>query len=181
MIRYSPEMRRKAGEAKRRWLASDDPKAKKEMERIRNLNPTQHSETRMRISAALRAKKHRPPVQGGNGRGPTRTETALVSVLAQMRTNVVVPLGSRGNGYPTHYKLDLADADRRICIELDGPSHFALKRQAQDRKKEEKLRSLGWTVLRFWNKEILAWIASGMPTDGSISTIFRQHGIVVSR
>ena len=120
-------------------------------------------------------------MQGGNGRGPTATEVALAAVLPSMRLGEIVPLGSRGNGYPTHYKLDLADRQAMLCIELDGASHYSRSRQAQDRKKEEKLRSLGWIVLRFWNKEILAWIASGMPTESSISTTFKQNGIAVSR
>lgn len=100
----------------------------------------------------------------------------MQSVLGSEWKYHVVPLG-RIPGYPTHYKLDLANPARMITIELDGPSHNAVKRKEADRRKTEKLSSLGWTVLRFWNKDILNWISSGMPAESSISTTFKRLDI----
>jgi len=42
-----------------------------------------------------------------------------------------------------------------LAIEIDGNSHCLLSRQAQDRKKENFLKSLGWTVLRFTNQQVI--------------------------
>jgi len=61
----------------------------------------------------------------------------------------------RGSGYPTCYKLDMANRDLRVGVEVDGMSHCSLERQAQDRKKEELLQSLGWSVLRFSNEDVI--------------------------
>ena len=61
----------------------------------------------------------------------------------------------RGSGYPTHYKLDIANPDFMMAVEVDGPSHSSLERKAQDAKKDRFLRSLGWTVLRFTNQEVM--------------------------
>ncbi len=69
-----------------------------------------------------------------------------------------VSLGGRIPGYPTNYKLDIAKPDIKLGIEVDGFSHVALERRAQDRKKDAMLNSLGWIVLRFTNKQIMSSI-----------------------
>jgi very-short-patch-repair endonuclease len=56
---------------------------------------------------------------------------------------------------PTSYKLDIANPTSLIAIEVDGTSHAARSRQAQDRKKEQVLAGLGWTVLRCTNQDVM--------------------------
>jgi very-short-patch-repair endonuclease len=90
-----------------------------------------------------------------------------------------VSLGRLTHGYPSHYKIDIAEPKQKIAIEVDGNSHHS--RKALDTKKDAKLRSLGWIVLRFWNRDILTWNAGEPPTGASISTILAQHGIHLSR
>jgi hypothetical protein len=122
-----------------RLLASD---------RMRARNPMRHESVRSKVSATLRAIGHGPRVRGGNGRGPTETEAAMSAALG-WPTNVIVPTRQpRGSGYPTHYKLDVANRSLRVAIEIDGSSHCALARRAQDKKKTAFLMSLGWTVIR---------------------------------
>jgi len=97
----------------------------------------------------------KPPIQGGNGRGPTIPETVLATALS-WDWNVVIPTKKkRGTDYPTCYKVDVGNRELKIAVEVDGKSHQALDRQAQDRKKEKFLRGLGWTVLRFSNKQVM--------------------------
>jgi hypothetical protein len=106
----------------------------------------------------------------------TKPQRALLGVLGSGWTpEFAISLGPRTLGYPTHYKLDLANAELRVGIEVDGFSHNS--RRDLDQKKDAKLASLKWTVLRFSNQEILDWIAIGMPTGASISTTLAQHGI----
>ena len=57
--------------------------------------------------------------------------------------------------YPSHYKIDLANKDAMIAVEVDGGSHGTRLAQARDRKKDAFLRSCGWKVLRFRNERIL--------------------------
>ena len=57
--------------------------------------------------------------------------------------------------YPSIYKIDIANPILKIGIEVDGNSHCALSRQAEDKKKVDLLNSLGWNILRFKNEEVL--------------------------
>jgi very-short-patch-repair endonuclease len=59
-----------------------------------------------------------------------------------------------GSGFPPCYKVDIGEPTLKIAIEVDGMSHNSLERRKQDRKKEAFLRGLGWTVLRFSNREV---------------------------
>ena len=119
-------------------------------------NPMRSPTTRALVSSTLREIGHRPPIRGGNGR-PTPAPQRMLAKALGWPTELVVPTGPGGKarGLSTHYKLDVASAAEMIAIEVDGASHAALTRLAQDAKKEAFLRGLGWKVLRFTNQEIL--------------------------
>jgi len=175
---HSPEVAAKRGERRSAWLQSGDPKAKAEIERITALNPTSQPEVREKISRRLKAMQHAPSVRGGNGTGLTEPQAFMLAVLGSgWIPEYALSLGRRTPGYPTHYKLDLALPHHAIAIEVDGLSHHS--RRDQDLKKDEKLASLGWIVLRFWNRDILTWRDLGMPTGSSISMTLAEHGIQV--
>lgn len=124
--------------------------------RMKARNPMRTQAARERMRRTLKAIGHRPPFRGGNGRGETRPQ-ALLSQALGWPTEVIVPTRMpRGSGYPTHYKLDVANPDEMVAVEVDGGSHCSRERRAQDRRKDEFLRALGWTVLRFWNRDVMA-------------------------
>lgn len=63
-------------------------------------------------------------------------------------------------GYPflrqrplANYIVDFFSKDLKLIIELDGRIHQY--QQKKDKKREEELKSLGYSILRFHNKEIL--------------------------
>jgi hypothetical protein len=115
---------------------------------------------RAKMSATLQAMGHKPTVRRGNGHGPTEAELAVANALG-WQTNVVVrTCMPRGSGYPPAYKLDVGNRELMIGIEVDGLSHSALERQAQDAKKEKFLRGLGWIVLRVTNRQALEELES---------------------
>jgi hypothetical protein len=173
---HNPEVDAKRGESRRAWLASGMPKAQAELDRVRLLNPMSDPKVRAKVSRRLKEMHHAPSVRGGNGKGMTGPQALLLGALGPgWEPELCISLGRRTPGYPTHYKLDLANADLRVGIEADGNSHYS--RRAQDVKKDEKLRSLGWVVLRFWNRDILDWISSGMPMGSSISMTLESQGI----
>jgi very-short-patch-repair endonuclease len=68
---------------------------------------------------------------------------------------VTVPVNPRRRGYPTCYKIDVANLDMKVGVEVDGRSHSTLARKKQDEKKTQLLVGLGWRVLRFTNQEVL--------------------------
>ena len=54
-----------------------------------------------------------------------------------------------------NYIVDFVCKELKIVIELDGISHLFEDIQEKDRKKEDFLNSLGYTVLRFSDEEVL--------------------------
>lgn len=97
--------------------------------------------------------------KGGNGTGLSKHEQLFAEKMeaagipVQPYVNVLVGMG-RTNGYPPHYKLDFYFEKGMIAIEIDGASHNNEEQKARDRKKEEKLQELGYTVVRFTNREV---------------------------
>ena len=124
-------------------------------QRMRLNNPMRDPVSKARMQTTLRAMGWMPQVQGGNGKPPPVAQMLLASALGWEMEVAVPTKQPRGSGYPTCYKLDMANRDLRIGVEVDGPSHCSLERQAQDRKKEELLQSLGWKVLRFSNEVVI--------------------------
>lgn len=141
-------------EYSRRTIAASFAKHGGQITKFRKTNGMVRPEVREKVSFKLRAMGWKPPVRGGNGHGPTLHEQRLASALG-METSVVVKTGKpRGSEFPQHYKLDIGSHELRLGIEVDGQSHGVLERKRQDRKKENFLRSIGWTVLRFSNAEV---------------------------
>lgn len=98
-----------------------------------------------------------PTLTGGNGTGLTIPQEMLLRQLgSEFTPELSVSLGKREPGYPTCCKVDLGCERLKLAIELDGPTHRAHKQQAKDDKKQAKLVSLGWTVMRFLNTEVLS-------------------------
>jgi hypothetical protein len=127
-------------------------------ERMKRNNPMHNPETRAKVSTTLRAMGWKPSVRGGNGE-LTIPQTLLACALG-WDTEVAVTTHLRDCGYPSCYKLDVANKDLKIGIEIDGFSHQSLERKELDKKKEECLHLLGWRVLRFWNEEVLQDLSS---------------------
>ena len=125
--------------------------------RMTSRNPMRKEEHRRTQTAAMRAGGWKPKVRGGNGRGLTEPQRLLAEALG-WPTEVVVVTGARATGrddIPNSYKIDVANEETKIAVEVDGASHRTLAGQDQDRRKTAFLEGLGWTVLRFWNSEVL--------------------------
>lgn len=54
--------------------------------------------------------------------------------------------------YPSNYKPDFTNVFKHICIEIDGPNHKRAKEL--DTKKDECLKFLGFTIIRFTHEQI---------------------------
>ncbi|WP_242187392.1 DUF559 domain-containing protein [Sphingomonas sp. CARO-RG-8B-R24-01] len=52
-----------------------------------------------------------------------------------------------------HAILDLACRSVRLAVELDGSQHIE---SARDAERTEFLERIGWSVLRFWNSDVVA-------------------------
>jgi hypothetical protein len=134
------------------------------------------AQARQKISKRLKEIKHRPIKRGGNGQLLPLPQLALLHALGEgwvaelaIKTNA----GHRNGVYPNAYKVDIANPEMMLAIELDGSSHGPLERQAQDKKKVECLVRLGWRVLRISNEEALRLYS----TFKSVDTLLTSLGV----
>jgi hypothetical protein len=175
---HNAEVSAKCGAGIKAWYKSDSPSAIAAKKRIAALNPMSNPSSVAKMTASLKGKPFLN--RGGNGK-LTVPQTELARVLGNVPMEFAIETASVAHllsDLPNSYKSDIAIPDRMIAIEVDGKTHMRKQTRIQDAKKTEALNALGWTVLRFWNWEILDWISSGMPTDASISTTLAQHGIL---
>ena len=173
---HAPEVAAKRGAKRSAWLRSGNPRAVAELARVAAMNPCESPEVRTKISATLKAMGHRPSIRGGNGRGMTVPQSMMKEVLGDGWTDeFALSLGQKTEGYPTNYKLDLAHPGLKIAIEVDGLSHGS--RRELDAKKDAKVAEFGWTVLRFTNQEIVAWINGDLNDDHRIARELTRYGI----
>ena len=66
------------------------------------------------------------------------------------------------------YFADFACPEKRLIVELDGGQH--VEQAAQDEQRSDYLREQGFTVLRFWNDQVL------LETDAVLEEILRHLG-----
>lgn len=134
-------------------------------------NPSSDASTRQKIAGTLRKMGHRPTVRGGNGAGLTKPQEILACWLGPgWHPEHVVSTGARiKGGPPTHYKIDVANPDLMIAVEIDGGSHGTLARQAADQRKTAWLSSRGWSVFRCSNQEVLS--SAGLVIARIMSTL----------
>lgn len=80
------------------------------------------------------------------GSGPTAPQKILFDAL---------PESTMEHCIQPHLTVDLAVIALKLAIEVDGQSHLSKEGKQLDIKRERILRGLGWTLLRFQNKEVL--------------------------
>jgi hypothetical protein len=136
-------------------------------EKARESFPALSPEWRQRVSDATRQALHRPDVRqkhlaglagqpvnfkGGNGQHPVPKVVELAAKLEPAGFIREYVVRTNGHGLPVncpnHYKVDFGHPQRRIAVEVDGPSHRPMARRALDQKKTAVLRELGWRVVR---------------------------------
>lgn len=52
------------------------------------------------------------------------------------------------------YIVDFMCLKHRVVVEIDGGQHNFESHQISDKERDEKLRRVGFLVLRFWNSDI---------------------------
>lgn len=86
-----------------------------------------------------------------NGHGPTVPQKVLFDALSEATLEHPVATGERLKVW----KIDIAIPRLQLAIEVDGRSHRLARNKEIDSQKEQFLKGRGWTLLRFWNEEIL--------------------------
>lgn len=85
--------------------------------------------------------------------GLTKEEFTVFSELGQEwhPQYWMSPFGALGEDIVS-FKLDFANLDKKIDVEIDGRSHLYLV--DRDERRDKWLKDQGWTVLRFTNQEV---------------------------
>jgi very-short-patch-repair endonuclease len=84
----------------------------------------------------------------------TRVETILWS---QLRAKQFKGLKFRRQQPIDEFIVDFVCFEKKLIIELDGGQHA--RAREEDRKRDNSFTEKGYTVLRFWNNEVLENLA----------------------
>lgn len=97
-----------------------------------------------------------PPANRGRARQMRRVMTdAELKLWNELRAHRLMGLGFRRQFPIAGYIVDFACPSHRLVVELDGSQHGDDMRAAADATRTAKLQQDGWTVLRFWNDDVL--------------------------
>ncbi|GAB5506522.1 MAG: endonuclease domain-containing protein [Rhizobiaceae bacterium] len=80
---------------------------------------------------------------------------AELKLWNELRAHRLMGLGFRRQFPVGRYIADFACPEKKIIVEVDGSQHAEEKQSAVDAVRSAELEKVGWTVLRFWNDEIL--------------------------
>ena len=83
---------------------------------------------------------------------------AEVKLWARLRAHRLDGIHFRNQHAIGNYVVDFCAPRKKLIIELDGSQH--LEQEAYDKGRTEYLESKGYTVLRFWNNDVINDIES---------------------
>lgn len=80
---------------------------------------------------------------------------AELKLWNEIRAHRLMGLGFRRQLPIAEYIVDFACPAKKLIVEVDGSQHGTAELAGADQTRTEELRRLGWTVLRFWNDDVL--------------------------
>nr|WP_247749059.1 MULTISPECIES: DUF559 domain-containing protein [unclassified Rhizobium] len=80
---------------------------------------------------------------------------AELKLWNEMRAHRLMGLSFRRQMPIAGYIVDFACPSHRLIVEVDGSQHGASEAVSYDKQRTLRLQQDGWTVLRFWNDDIL--------------------------
>ncbi|WP_095203965.1 endonuclease domain-containing protein [Mesorhizobium carmichaelinearum] len=97
-----------------------------------------------------------PPKSRANARSMRKVMTdAEVKLWNALRPHRLMGLGFRRQFPIAGYILDFACPEKKLVVEVDGSQHGDADLAATDASRTKRLEQDGWTVLRFWNDDII--------------------------
>ncbi|MGN6469835.1 MAG: endonuclease domain-containing protein [Rhizobiaceae bacterium] len=91
-----------------------------------------------------------------NAKSMRRTMTdAELKLWNELRAHRLMGLGFRRQVPIGPYIVDFACPSYRLIVEIDGSQHGEANQARVDAARTSYLKARGWTVLRFWNDDIL--------------------------
>ncbi|MER8580900.1 endonuclease domain-containing protein [Mesorhizobium sp. M1423] len=97
-----------------------------------------------------------PPKHRANARSMRKVMTsAELKLWNELRAHRLMGLGFRRQFPIAGYIVDFACPDKKLVVEVDGSQHTEADAVARDEARTVRLEQDGWTVLRFWNDDIV--------------------------
>ncbi|MEQ1953008.1 endonuclease domain-containing protein [Mesorhizobium sp. CN2-181] len=98
-----------------------------------------------------------PPANRKNARKMRRALTeAELKLWNELRAHRLMELPFRRQMPIAGYIVDFACPSKKLIIEVDGSQHADAETAKADEARTGKLEALGWTILRFWNGDVLS-------------------------
>ncbi|WFS01845.1 endonuclease domain-containing protein [Rhizobium tumorigenes] len=97
-----------------------------------------------------------PPKMRSNARQMRKALTdAELKLWNELRAHRLMGLSFRRQMPIAGYIVDFACPSHRLIVEVDGSQHGDSEAVSYDQQRTLRLQQDGWTVLRFWNDDIL--------------------------
>ncbi|WP_292321734.1 endonuclease domain-containing protein [Mesorhizobium sp.] len=80
---------------------------------------------------------------------------AELKLWNEIRAHRLMGLSFRRQMPIAGYIVDFACPAKKLIIELDGSQHASPEVEVSDATRTAKLEALGWTILRFWNDDMM--------------------------
>lgn len=123
-------------------------------QRMLERNPMRDPAAREKMRSSLQGRTFLS--RGGNG--ALTVPQLLLAERLELPTEFSIPtrqVWGQFESLPHAYSVDLAFPEGKLAIEVDGKTHRLKRWRFLDARKTAVLESLGWSVLRFWNEEVL--------------------------
>ncbi len=89
------------------------------------------------------------------GMTPTPEELVVWKLFPLARWNYYIRSGQlKADGRRHGYKIDVAFLSLKLGVEIDGGIHRIPSVAAKDKARDKRLTELGWTILRFSNRQV---------------------------
>ncbi|MBA1142139.1 endonuclease domain-containing protein [Mesorhizobium sp. CCANP35] len=96
------------------------------------------------------------PINRGNARKMRKAMTdAELKLWNEIRPHRLMGLAFRRQMPIAGYIVDFACPTKKLIVELDGSQHAQAEASAADAARAAKLEALDWTILRFWNDDVI--------------------------
>ena len=97
-----------------------------------------------------------PPRQRKNAKSMRRVMTdAELKLWNELGAHRLMGLSFRRQVPIGPYIVDFACSIRRLVVEVDGSQHADAEHAESDAVRSAYLTSSGWTILRFWNDDVI--------------------------
>jgi len=97
-----------------------------------------------------------PPQRRANAKRMRKAMTdAELKLWNELRAHRLMGLSFRRQQPIAGYIVDFACPEHRLIVEIDGSQHANPDDAAYDAVRTRRLEADGWTVLRFWNGDVL--------------------------